>query len=53
MKILQSFYELLGPNICLHYPVTEETIEKHSTILFEVKFIIEIYIGIDCLFLET
>jgi hypothetical protein len=33
--ILRSLYDLLGPNIFLHQPVTDETVEKHSAILFE------------------
>jgi hypothetical protein len=33
--ILRSLYDLLGPNIFLHQPVTDETVEKHSSILFE------------------
>lgn len=33
--ILRSLYELLGPNVAIHEPVTDDTIQKHSAILFE------------------
>ncbi|CAF4113061.1 unnamed protein product [Rotaria magnacalcarata] len=33
--ILRSLYELLGSNTCVHQPVTDETIQKHLTILFD------------------
>jgi hypothetical protein len=33
--VLRSLYDLLGPNICIHQPVTDETVEQHSAFLFE------------------
>ncbi len=33
--ILRSLYDLLGQNIYLHQPVTDETVEKHTAFLFE------------------
>ncbi|CAF1152190.1 unnamed protein product [Rotaria sp. Silwood1] len=33
--ILRSIYDLLGPNHYLHQPLTDATIEKHSTFIFE------------------
>ncbi|CAF0769605.1 unnamed protein product [Rotaria sordida] len=33
--ILHSIYNLLGPNNCLHQPLTDATIEKHSALIFE------------------
>lgn len=33
--ILRSLYDLLGPNMYLHEPVMEGTIEKHSALVFE------------------
>jgi len=33
--ILRSLYDLLGPNIYIHQPVTDETVEQHSAFLFE------------------
>ncbi|CAF1015054.1 unnamed protein product [Adineta ricciae] len=33
--ILRSLYNLLGPNSYIHQPVTEDTLAKHSAMLFE------------------
>ncbi|CAF1205753.1 unnamed protein product [Rotaria sp. Silwood1] len=33
--VVRSLYDLLGSNIYIHQPVTEETIQKHSSVLFE------------------
>ncbi|CAM4786943.1 unnamed protein product [Rotaria magnacalcarata] len=33
--ILRSIYDLLGPNSCIHQPLTDATIEKHSACIFE------------------
>ncbi|UJR31406.1 hypothetical protein I4U23_018899 [Adineta vaga] len=33
--IIRSLYNLLGPNCYIHQPVTEDTVEKHSAVLFE------------------
>ena len=30
--ILRSLYDLLGPNIYIHQPVTDETVEQHSAV---------------------
>jgi len=37
--ILRSLYDLLGHNSYIHQPVTDSTIKKHSSILFEVNFL--------------
>ena len=36
--ILRSLYDLLGSNNCIHQPVTDDTVEKHTNIIFEVEF---------------
>ncbi|CAF1412365.1 unnamed protein product [Adineta steineri] len=33
--ILRSIYDLLGSNIFIHQPITDETVEKHTNLLFE------------------
>ncbi|UJR15264.1 hypothetical protein I4U23_002218 [Adineta vaga] len=33
--ILRSIYDLLGPNMFIHQPITDETIEKHSALIFD------------------
>ena len=33
--ILRSLYDLLGPNIYIHQPVNDDTVEKHSAFLFD------------------
>ncbi len=42
IKLVRSLYDLLGPNYCIHYPVTDETIEKHSALLFDVNIFIDL-----------
>ena len=34
--VVRSLYDLLGQNVFIQQPVTDETVEKHSAILFEV-----------------
>jgi hypothetical protein len=36
--LLRSLYDLLGPNNCIHQPVSDDTVEKHSALLFEVNY---------------
>ncbi len=33
--ILRSLYDLLGQNIYIHQPINDDTVEKHTTILFD------------------
>jgi hypothetical protein len=32
---LRSLYDLLGSNMYIHQPVTDEIVQKHSAVLFE------------------
>jgi hypothetical protein len=36
--ILRSLYDLLGPSMYIHQPVTDDIVEKHSAVLFEVDY---------------